>query len=227
MESMEITFELASPVLLTYPWVSLDGYLAYVTAMETLGPRASKLVEARTLVDGWDDLPVPLERMAFDNGGKEDFFYSCSIGRFDSPGARGTTSLYKMFCSEGAEHNIAKKKKYQIVGGQFKLRSIVHPLNYSKRVKFWAVGDVEAVRRQVREIHSLGKRTASGNGRVKSCNVQVIEEDYSLYHPEHGLNRPVPVSFQDLGSEITALLSFKPPYWSKEHHVLCVVPGGM
>ncbi len=229
MENLEITFTLASPVLLTYPWLSLDGYLAYVTAEETLGDRAPALLQAREASKAWDDLPVPVERLHFTReDGTADHVYHASIGRFEHAGATGSKTLFKMFCSEGADRNVSRKEKYMIVGGQFKLRSIQHPLNHSRHVTFWVRGIRDAIERQVAAIHALGKRTASGNGRVASVAVRVIEVDWSLIHPEHGVNRPVPVPVATRANmvEPVATLAYKPPYWAKENHVPCIIPGG-
>jgi len=225
-EPLEITFTLQSPVVLTYPWINLDGYIAYETGQDILGSDWA-LFQDKNPRAIWDALPVPIERWCTVG---DMFIYMCSVGRFSNPGAISSRQYNKMFCSEGLGVNDAKKKSYMIVGGQFKLRCIRYPLNYSTSITFWCRGDKATLERYCSNIVALGTRTAAGNGRIGSCNITSIPEDRSIEHPEFGINRPVPVkmanglSSRKLGE--IAMLSCRPPNWSKPNHVLCRVPEG-
>ena len=60
---------------------------------------------------------------------------------------------------------------------------------------------------------------------VKEWTVEDIEEDYTTFHPEYGLMRPIPVD------EISDKLNYpimqyavKPPYWKQVNQRLCYVP---
>ena len=236
-EPLRVTFALASPVVLSYPWISLDGYLAYETGLEKLGQDAWQDYQTKDPSPIWEDLPVPLAKVRFSHpNNNNDFYYQSSIGRFENPQAVSSRKLQKMFCGEGMNQNATKKEKYIIVGGEFKLRSIKYPSNYSRAITFWCKGDVEKVQAYCANIHGLGLRVAAGNGRVSSCKVErAPSEDYAEVHPLFGLNRPIPIANYDLhdpwGSCVVknpqALLSYKPPYWAKKNHVLCYVPGGI
>lgn len=221
-EPLQVEFTLDSPVLMTYPWISLDGYLAYETGADLLG-EAWTSFQGRTNSLVWDALPVPLARIY--DASKHHFFYQASIGRFDNPGAVTSRKYQKMFCSEGIAQNEAKKAKYMIVGGQFKLRSIQYPANFSRHVTFWCSGDYKCLLSYCNNITSFGTRTAAGNGRISDCSVARISEDSSLEHSSFGLNRPIP-AWHASRPEPKAMLATKPPYWAKENIELCYVPGG-
>jgi len=227
-EPLEIKFDLASPVVLTYPWICIDGYVAYATGLDILGQDTWALFQDKNPRDIWDALPVPIARI----GGKDgSFFYKCSVGRFSDPGAISSRQYNKMFCSEGIASNIATKRSYMIVGGQFKLRCIRYPVNYSSSITFWCNGDKTWLGMYCKGLLAFGARTAAGNGRIEKYTITSIPRDFSILHPVHGVNRPVPVpaaielGLPDAGTRI-ASLSCKPPNWSKANHVLCRIPEG-
>jgi len=207
---------------MTYPWVLLDGYVAYETGADLLGERWAEF-QGRSNSPIWDALPVPLSR-EWDST-RTRSFYKASVGRFNHPNAMTSRKYQKMFCSEGVPQNASKKEKYMVVGGQFKLRSIQYPGNSSTEVTFWCLGDYPTLLKYCNQISALGTRTASGNGGIKDCVLTRTSEDYSLEHPEFGLNRPIP-TWHSLRSETNAMLAFKPPYWAKENICSCYVPGG-
>lgn len=96
-------------------------------------------------------------------------------------------------------------------------------------ITFWAMGHRDEVQELLDMIPAVGKKYAAGYGLVDRWTVEDCEADYSLWHPEHGLMRPV-----EVGSEEAAGLNLtgypvmqygaKPPYWKTQNMRLCHVP---
>lgn len=229
-EPLEIRFDLLSPVVLTYPWICLDGYIAYAAGLDSFGQDAWSLLQDKDPRERtWDMLPVPIAKVE----GQDEFFYKCSVGRFSEPEAVSSKQYQKMFCGEGLASNDSTKRMYMIVGGQFKLRCIRYPVNYSRSITFWCCGDKRLLEKYCSGITALGTRTAAGNGRIDRCTITSIPRDFSIVHPGFSVNRPVPVSMiKNLGFDLpgdyhhVALLSSRPPNWSKHNHELCRIPEG-
>lgn len=213
---LEITFNLGSPVMITYPWLMLDGILAVVIAESVLGSVFNELPR-RVPIDFVDALPIPLLKESFDN----DFYYHASVSRFQLP-STGSRRFIKHPAFEFAKYIEHPQKKYRINGGEFKPCDKTLICNYSPWVKFWAMGDELLIRDYCNQLIGLGKKVGSGNGRILKVEVKRIEQDFSLYHPEFGRNRPIPSKDTTLPR---AYLTHKPPYW-KETHTLCAVPDG-
>lgn len=96
-------------------------------------------------------------------------------------------------------------------------------------ITFWAMGHPEEVYNLLCCIPAVGKKCAIGYGMVSSWSVEECEEDYSLWHPEHGLMRPVEVDSEesktmDLSKYPVLQYGVKPPYWKPLNFRLCYVP---
>lgn len=96
-------------------------------------------------------------------------------------------------------------------------------------LEFWAMGHPEEVKSLLDIMFAVGKKTAIGYGAVQSWEVEECEEDYSLWHPEYGLMRPVEVESEeakklDLKEYPIIRYGTKPPYWKLENERLCYVP---
>lgn len=97
------------------------------------------------------------------------------------------------------------------------------------KVVFWARGHADEVQALLDMIPAVGKKYAMGYGAVSKWVVEECEEDYSLWHPEHGLMRPVEVGSEeeralDLSSYPVMDYGVKPPYWKETNLRLCYVP---
>ena len=96
-------------------------------------------------------------------------------------------------------------------------------------IEFWAMGDPEKVLELLQIMQAVGKKTSIGFGIVQSWEVEEVSEDYSLWHPEHGLMRPVEVESEEserlnLGGYPIMKYGVKPPYWKPKNERLCYVP---
>ena len=229
MEALEITIELASPVVMSAPWIMLDGLLLYGMGQLIFGKDWQSMASSSN-VAMWRSIPVPVED-ARDGDGLPVYRASCS--RFDPP-ARGSVSFFQHFSTENLDgiSPRARKQRYMIVGGEFKQSAKTYPIITSKRVRFWCKGDFAFVSMIVSAMEGIGKRIDAGFGRVASSTVSRIRGDLSITHPEFGLNRPIPLRFAPgLGLAMkpgvsVATVSFHPPYWMQEHHEPCFVPEG-
>lgn len=96
-------------------------------------------------------------------------------------------------------------------------------------ITFWAMGHPYKVADFLNTIPTVGKKPAAGYGIIDHWTVEECEEDFSLWHPEHGLMRPVEVDSDeantlDLEGYPIQQYGVKPPYWKAKNLRLCYVP---
>ena len=90
---------------------------------------------------------------------------------------------------------------------------------------FWAMGHKDAVQELLNLIPAAGKKNAIGYGFIDRVTVEDVEEDYSFWHPEYGLIRPVPVEAMNKPCKSPVLpYRVNPPYWKSMDKKLCYVP---
>jgi len=225
-EPLEIIFFLGSPVLLSYPWILFDGLIAHIYA-EMILEEVWDQLPLRFPLDFTNELPMPIKKTGFLNQNNQlDFIYHASISRFSLPNANTTQHLHKHFSSEYIEHIHTPKHKYDGVRGDFKQYDMTMIYNYSPECRFWCCGNKTKLEEILPKIICLGKKRAIGCGKIMSYSINVLNEDWSLKHPEYGINRPIPVELNADPSLSKGIIAHKPPYWSKANHTLCVIPGG-
>tara|TARA_R110002033_G_scaffold135713_4_gene175391 strand:+ start:78552 stop:79259 length:708 start_codon:yes stop_codon:yes gene_type:complete len=104
----------------------------------------------------------------------------------------------------------------------------LHSMGY-----FFAVGnkiEIEALLRTY--VFGIGKKSQAGFGQIQSIEVEVIDEDKSLFDAEMGVMRNIPINiFESLGFEQraefdTELVASYPPYYITEP-LECAVPSSM
>ena len=92
-------------------------------------------------------------------------------------------------------------------------------------VTFFAVGHKNDVQELLNLMIGVGKKVAMGYGFVSKWEVEEIEEDYTTWHPEHGLMRPIEVETADREFDAPIMeYGVKPPYWKPKNRRLCYVP---
>lgn len=94
-------------------------------------------------------------------------------------------------------------------------------------ITFYAMGHKDEIEDMLNGILALGKKTAMGWGIVSSWTVEEIDEDYTTYHPEHGLMRPLlPEEAEGIDVSGYPLMEYavKPPYYKTTNMRLCYVP---
>lgn len=125
------------------------------------------------------------------------------------------------------------RRVYSSTNGEFKsFRLPLRTRLIDRVVWFCAVADgrgVKEVRRLLRSVSHLGKKTSQGYGRVAEWIVEDVDRDLSWYAPSDAgmvLMRPMPASAV-AGDVIGGRKWFGgvvPPYWSREHFTEAVMP---
>lgn len=96
-------------------------------------------------------------------------------------------------------------------------------------ITFWAMGHADEVKALLDCIPAVGKKCAAGYGIVADWTVEECDNDYSLWHPDYGLMRPVEVDSNEaqglnLSGYPVMQYGVKPPYWKAKNLRLCYVP---
>lgn len=95
---------------------------------------------------------------------------------------------------------------------------------------FWARGHKDEIEDLLSYIPAVGKKYAAGYGLITEWYIDECENDYSLYHPEYGLMRPVEIDGEEVktisidGKYPIMEYGIKPPYWKEKNYRLCYVP---
>lgn len=98
------------------------------------------------------------------------------------------------------------------------------------KIEFYCKGTKPKVEELLKCIPSLVKKPSMGWGAVEKWDVEEVEEDYSLFHPEYGLMRPIPVEDAakypdfDFSKYPVMLYGVKPPYWKPCNARPCYIP---
>lgn len=96
-------------------------------------------------------------------------------------------------------------------------------------IKFYVMGHANEIANMLGSMPAVGKKPSMGWGIVDKFEIREIAEDYSLYHPKHGLMRPVPIEEAgscefDLSHYPIMNYGVKPPYWKPVNFKPCYVP---
>jgi hypothetical protein len=223
-EQLEITFHLGSPVVLSYPWICFDGLVAYGMGEIIFGKEWQGLASSGQHDLFWDELPIPLK--------ESNNVYHASVGRFNHPDAQTIVNFFKLLSVEYLNYCESPQKRYMIVGGDFKTHKKAYPSISSSTLTFWVNGDLSYIEEICKNhLPGFGKRLNVGYGKIINFIIRKIPNDYSISHPEFGLNRPIPInSIHQFGFALNTLqkgfVAYKPPYWSKSNHVQCYIPEG-
>lgn len=110
----------------------------------------------------------------------------------------------------------------------YRIPNVIRTVN-DGRITFWAMGHRDEVQELLDCIPAVGKKYAAGYGLIDRWTVEDCVEDYSLWHPEYGLMRPVEVGSDeakslDLSGYPVMQYAVKPPYWKAKNMRLCYVP---
>lgn len=92
-------------------------------------------------------------------------------------------------------------------------------------VTFYAIGHKAEVAELLSYIPAFGKKNSMGFGFVDKWTVEDIENDYTLFHPQNGLMRPLPIEEAETALSYPVMeYAVKPPYWKAQNKRLCYVP---
>ncbi len=95
---------------------------------------------------------------------------------------------------------------------------------------FFCRGNKDEIIDLLSYIPAVGKKPSMGWGIVDKWTIKEIEEDYSTFHPEHGLMRPITIEesadYPDFDFSKYPIMKYgaKPPYWKPCNFRTCYVP---
>jgi len=125
----------------------------------------------------------------------------------------------------------AERKVYASNSGEFKSYRLPLRVRLVEKIAWFAVGDRKEVRRLLRDVYSLGKKSSQGHGRIASWEVEHWEgrEDWCWLAPSESgpvLMRSLPLTVVPdgvLGARrfFGGLVS---PYWASEFFSEGVIP---
>lgn len=132
------------------------------------------------------------------------------------------------FASDKCDKLSLKKGLISDSIGEFRAYRIPNIIRVVKGgiITFYAIGHKAEVEELLSLIPAVGKKCSVGWGMVKEWIVEEIDEDYTLFHPDYGLMRPLPVEEADEKVKGYPILQYavKPPYWKNINKRLCYVP---
>lgn len=215
-EPLQVELEVIPPVYLTSPFLHFDGIISYLCMRDCLDD--DFYILPSNLILPVDELALPLK--------KTDDVYHSSVGLFDKAILKKNT-IYKRFTDKETFHLTKKQQKGRIKTnqGHFKDFMIDLPLLLTNKVTFYCNGDKKELKRLLKHLKAIGKKTDIGGGRIKKTNITGTPEDYSFFK-DNKIMRPIPTNMKIPIFEGMKIQRqpYKPPYWNKENMVMCFVP---
>lgn len=222
-EPLKIRFNIATPIMLSYPFIFFDGLIAHIKAKDVLGEYFD-LLPQRIPINFVDNLDLPIKRTNINS----DYLYHASISIFEDP-TPSINIIHRQFSGDLVNQytQSIKKRNIDLSRGKFKLYQMRMPVNNSKYVDFYCNGDKKELERLCRYVEYIGKKRSIGYGSVLSFEIEKLKEDYSIIK-DNKIMRPVPLIFCPMfnikNQDNIAMMNYKPPYWDKSSSKLCVIP---
>lgn len=220
-QNLRITFHLRTPVVLTYPFITLDSIVAHLGFREKLGESYYTL-PSKTPVDCNFSSTNPIAKYRLGDGPDAPFFRCASIAFFDCP-LFFSTKMYKRFDEARCASIATKRTKISLGSGP--LRNWAMSLAYLPATKavFYAKANAEELRRSLAHLPALGKEANVGWGEISSFDIEEIEEDWAVVK-DGKAQRMIPQwalrSYEEL-----VPMAYRSPYWDKRNVELCAPPG--
>lgn len=222
MKPLHIKMELKSLVICTSP-ICLDALLAFSLYQET-----------NDLHVAHNELPLK----------RTDGVWHASQIRVQGPVKIGNVSYFSSLKEKDQDTRLfapnGRSKDYVFIDtlrGKHKATTDNYNAYQSKDsiVHFFAYGEADTIRELLQaNIFAIGKKHNHGYGSIVKIEVNEIEDDYSIYHPDFGVMRSLPCDSR-LASEHglpskknmdTELSAFAPPYYDTKRE-LCYVPSSI
>jgi hypothetical protein len=210
---LQIEYQLATPLIMGYPWIFGDAFLARLLMEEILEDDFYNL-PAKTPLPVWKYLRLPVARSG------DIYHASASILDTDE---KHTLTLYKRF-HEAAD--LKTKSRIRMNSGQMRNYMLKFPYSASRTVKFNFLGNEKEITRLMCQVRHLGKKREVGGGEVASMKVTRLRNDESITKDGVAM-RSIPSnmlkSFEDIH---VILMAYRFPSWDNANICLCVAPGG-
>lgn len=120
-----------------------------------------------------------------------------------------------------------ERRVFQSSGGEFKSYRLPLRVRLTNRVVWFCVGRGTEIRRLLRDVRNLGKKTSQGWGRVAEWIVEPVENDLSWFADSPAgrvLMRPLPSAPPDAIGLRKWYGGIIPPYWAQEYFAEGVTP---
>ena len=225
MEPLVITAYLRCGVI-SDPWLPLDGLLLYeMCRRENGGPADASmpgLGSALALAGKVPPSPLALVR----DGCYQ--YHACSFAHWGLPCEEGRDHWNKRFDASLVDLLDARYRRIDTGSGRY--RSYHMPVFYrvAPWVRWYAVGNRDAVRSLLERVPALGKKRVHGWGRVTRWEVERVECDRSLI-VDGVPQRSIPVTPQSrrIVRDATVMVwGFRPPYYEPGGQAECFMPPG-
>jgi len=218
--NLKITFDMQTPICMSYPWIFFDSILAHIAARRADPDSYRKLDSKRVNLSLMEsgkvrDLPI-----------KWDKIYHASCSQLNDENISYTT-IYKRFADSALFNlhpNIKMTKGWKVRRGQGHFKDFMIKLVtfHVPKISFYVNGDAKRIAEMLQDLPSLGKKASIGFGFFNSYKIEETEKDYSITK-EGVAMRPIPIQMCEFYDDM-AIMNFKPPYWSNMV-TKCVPPG--
>lgn len=239
---IRITIYLSTPIVYPSNGIHLDALLTEIVARELYSHDLDRWQNQ----DKQIELPLPLEKTEGEypiwkasigfssplNREHQDFWIKRTYDEF--AGYKSSKIVWPAgVISDVVSKSLAKEVNIELAtgpsnnpsSGGFKSYYESRNLLLTEYLIFHAIGNREEVKRLLDKLPGVGKKVSIGFGKVNKVEVEEIEEDFSLFAPNHKPARYLPVvDFPNLKSQIVGS-RIVPPYWSKRDMTICYTPS--
>lgn len=214
-EPFELRLTLRAPVMLSHPWVHLDGLLAHLMRLH---------------LEGWDyyalptkqvhhaHLPPPWRGLLKQTNG----INHASVSAF-GPEVRWFSARYYKRTELDALAKARDKRKVHLGSGFFRLWQLEGGCVAAQECRFYGCGRLDLLEQLLPYLTHLGDNTRVGWGAIARVELIPLNEDRSIVYAGRAM-RPIPVRLLKRWSD-SAILVWHPPYWDNTMAEECAVPG--
>lgn len=213
---MTVTARMREPVIFYEDGMHLDGPLAYAAFREyqragglPLPPIAGEWAEDFGLPLGRWTRPLPagaqVDRRLLDAEGQV-WGWMCS--HVDAEWLGRGKMEYRKRPDTQAMARLTKAKSHNLGAGPFKAFDVAYPSLFARELRWVCVGDVDVVRRLLKLVTHVGKKSTSGMGAVAEWIVEPCEQVFierrmpaeggmlgAIRAPYHHVSRRVPADW--------------------------------
>lgn len=212
-QPFHIIFYLQSPMYIGDNWYHMDAIIARMLIQDLLKDDYYNLPAKQPYpVAEWVKLPIA----------RTGDVYNASV-LIPNAQIQKVSKIYKRF--DESDHLLKTKTKIRRGSGYFRDYMIQIPYAVSDKISAYVNGDLNEIKKLLRNLHALGKKTAIGGGQIKEIKYEEIEDDRSLVWNKHAM-REIPLEMCeqfDVRYIMRRAIIF--PYWDLRNVRMVVVPG--
>lgn len=206
-------------------WLPLDGALLYLRTREDLGAQemsisgASKLAQIKGEVMIGGRLPIEIVHA-------KDWYYRCSWAQW-GPCAEGRDAWSKRIDQTLAYLIDFRGRRGRVDTSAGAYKSYRMPIYYRAAlwVEWYCWGDYDKLSQLCMMITHLGKKSVQGWGRVMRWQIDLIEEDWSIWR-DGKLMRGIPKYHlpDNQHTRNAGIYGIRPPYWDIRNQMELELP---